>query len=296
MATSRPSKRQRVSPTPAPTNHTRRTTSTALTERHNSAISEIDQAMQHVEQVASQVRNGTKKTSAPTDDLYRRRSVRELTRPRQILRDLSVNTKLLRSNSNDSTTKPNDRPARSPTASPTALADQQYQHNLSLKPDITDGLRRRLSQSADKTPVHQLERYTDPQLGECVRTRSNIPINSFVVEYGGELLTAKEARRREELYSEQQSTSHDPGCYLFYFNRASRHYCIDGTEPRPEYGLARYINHSVMKCNLYARSVLDVNKQVHLVFFAARDIQKGETLWIDYGDRQNVDAFPWLLG
>jgi SET domain-containing protein len=62
------------------------------------------------------------------------------------------------------------------------------------------------------------------------------------------------------------------------------------------YGLARFMNHSRAHANLKGHLVMDRFHQLHVCFQAVRDIEAGEALLIDYGDRRKmvVASFPWL--
>ena len=62
------------------------------------------------------------------------------------------------------------------------------------------------------------------------------------------------------------------------------------------YGLARYMNHSKANANLKGYLIVDQAKQLHCCFLANRDIEAGEALLIDYGERRRdvVRSFPWL--
>ena len=42
----------------------------------------------------------------------------------------------------------------------------------------------------------------------------------FVLEYKGELITMREAKEREEIYSKEENI----GCYMYYFKYNSVHY------------------------------------------------------------------------
>jgi histone-lysine N-methyltransferase SETD8 len=71
---------------------------------------------------------------------------------------------------------------------------------------------------------------------------------------------------------------------------------IDATASVDSYGLARYMNHSKENANLKGYLVVDRYQQMHVCFLAKRDIDVGEPLLIDYGERRRdvVASFPWL--
>ena len=70
--------------------------------------------------------------------------------------------------------------------------------------------------------------------------------------------------------------------------------CVDATAETPFKG--RLLNHSVLKPNLRPK-VLDFESFICVGLFALRDIEIGEELLYDYGDRSpwTVDKNPWLL-
>lgn len=74
--------------------------------------------------------------------------------------------------------------------------------------------------------------------------------------------------------------------YLLFFSS------IDATKESDRLG--RLVNHS-KKGNLKTRAFL-VKESPHLVLFADRDIQPGEELSYDYGDRRKtvLESHPWL--
>lgn len=76
---------------------------------------------------------------------------------------------------------------------------------------------------------------------------------------------------------------------LFYFFFSSS---IDATKESDRLG--RLVNHS-KKGNLKTRTFL-VEESPHLVLFADRDIEPGEELSYDYGDRRKtvLESHPWL--
>ena len=61
-------------------------------------------------------------------------------------------------------------------------------------------------------------------------------------------------------------------------------------------GLGRLINHSKTEANVVTK-VFEIDGCPHLCLIAAKDIEKGEELQYDYGDRRKVATkpFPWLI-
>ncbi|XP_016386126.1 N-lysine methyltransferase KMT5A-A-like [Sinocyclocheilus rhinocerous] len=110
----------------------------------------------------------------------------------------------------------------------------------------------------------------------------------YVVEYHGDLLQITDAKKREALYAQDPTT----GCYMYYFQYLSKTYCVDATKESDRLG--RLINHS--KNGNCQTKLHDINGIPHLILVASRDIQEGEELLYDYGDRSkaSIDAHPWL--
>ncbi|XP_055986294.1 N-lysine methyltransferase KMT5A-like [Sorex fumeus] len=110
----------------------------------------------------------------------------------------------------------------------------------------------------------------------------------FIVEYHGDLIEITDAKKREARYAKDPST----GCYMYYFQYLSKTYCIDAT--RETNRLGRLINHS--KRGNCQTKLHDVAGVPHLILIASRDIQAGEELLYDYGDRsrESLEAHPWL--
>ncbi|XP_054708845.1 N-lysine methyltransferase KMT5A-like [Uloborus diversus] len=127
-----------------------------------------------------------------------------------------------------------------------------------------------------------------PEKGRGVITTKFFKKGEFVLEYDGDFIDYSEAKKREELYSAKENT----GCYMYYFQYMNKTYCIDATKESGRLG--RLINHS-KKGNLKTEPVL-VQKRPHLVLFASRDIDPGEELLYDYGDRskKSLISHPWL--
>ncbi|XP_054852813.1 N-lysine methyltransferase KMT5A isoform X2 [Eublepharis macularius] len=110
----------------------------------------------------------------------------------------------------------------------------------------------------------------------------------FVVEYHGDLIEITDAKKREALYAQDPST----GCYMYYFQYLSKTYCVDATKETSRLG--RLINHS--KCGNCQTKLHDIDGVPHLILVALRDIEAGEELLYDYGDRSraSIEAHPWL--
>ncbi|RVE68271.1 hypothetical protein OJAV_G00089090 [Oryzias javanicus] len=110
----------------------------------------------------------------------------------------------------------------------------------------------------------------------------------FVVEYHGDLLDLAEAKTREDQYAQDPQT----GCYMYYFQYQSKSYCIDATKESGRLG--RLVNHS--KSGNCQTRLHAIGETPHLILVASRDIEAGEELLYDYGDRskESITAHPWL--
>ncbi|XP_053557776.1 N-lysine methyltransferase KMT5A isoform X2 [Bombina bombina] len=110
----------------------------------------------------------------------------------------------------------------------------------------------------------------------------------FVVEYHGDLIEITDAKKREALYAQDSST----GCYMYYFQYLNKTYCIDATKETNRLG--RLINHS--KAGNCHTKLHNIHNLPHLILIASRDINAGEELLYDYGDRSksSLEAHPWL--
>ncbi|XP_068430875.1 N-lysine methyltransferase KMT5A-A [Clinocottus analis] len=110
----------------------------------------------------------------------------------------------------------------------------------------------------------------------------------YVIEYHGDLLQITDAKSKEAEYAQNPAT----GCYMYYFQYLSKTYCVDATRETGRKG--RLINHS--KTGNCQTKVHDINGVPHLILVASRDIDEGEELLYDYGDRSkaSIAAHPWL--
>lgn len=113
----------------------------------------------------------------------------------------------------------------------------------------------------------------------------------FVVQYKGDLLIAKEARKRLEFYKDNAPQAE---CYMYYFSHNDKQFCIDASKERPhEHG--RLINHSRKKANCIMKKVIFDNTP-QLLLFAQVDIEAMSELLYDYGDMsgKSITECPWL--
>ncbi|XP_013788393.1 N-lysine methyltransferase KMT5A-like, partial [Limulus polyphemus] len=124
--------------------------------------------------------------------------------------------------------------------------------------------------------------------GRGLVTTKNIKQGEFVLEYCGDLICLEEAKKREKMYEKDDSV----GCYMYYFSYKNNRYCVDATKESGR--LARLVNHS-KHGNLKTKS-FSVQGIPRLILVAKRDIQPGEELLYDYGDRNkySLQSHPWL--
>lgn len=110
----------------------------------------------------------------------------------------------------------------------------------------------------------------------------------YVVEYHGDLLQITDAKKKEAEYAQNPAT----GCYMYYFQYLCKTYCVDATKETGRMG--RLINHS--KNGNCQTKLHDINGVPHLILIASRNIDEGEELLYDYGDRSkaSIAAHPWL--
>jgi len=127
-----------------------------------------------------------------------------------------------------------------------------------------------------------------PNKGRGVIADRDFTRGEYVVEYSGELVGLKEARKRESVYSKDTTT----GCYMYYFKYGSTHYCIDATAESSRLG--RLVNHS--RFGNLGPKVVEVFGLPKIVLTAKTDIKQGEELTYDYGDRskESLINHPWL--
>ncbi|KAL5770253.1 hypothetical protein ACOSP7_014407 [Xanthoceras sorbifolium] len=109
----------------------------------------------------------------------------------------------------------------------------------------------------------------------------------FVCEYAGELLTTKEARRRQQIYDELASHGKISSALLVIrehlpSGKACLRMNIDATGVG---NVARFINHSCDGGNLSTTLVRSSGALLpRLCFFASKDIKEGEELTFSYGE------------
>ncbi|XP_017852088.1 histone-lysine N-methyltransferase EHMT2 [Drosophila busckii] len=126
----------------------------------------------------------------------------------------------------------------------------------------------RVVQNGIRVPL-QIVECEETSKGWGVRALANVPKGSFVACYTGEILTAPEADRRTD--------------DSYYFDLNNGH-CIDANY----YGnISRFFNHSC-EPNILAVRVFYEHQDYRfpkIAFFACRDIDAGEEICYDYGDK-----------
>ena len=129
--------------------------------------------------------------------------------------------------------------------------------------------------------------------GRGVIARKKFLKGTPVVEYKGQILSHKEGKRREDkVFPEFANMFYSE---TFSKNKCAQSFCVDAnTEVPGRFG--RLVNHSFKRPNCQIEVVENFKGSPHLVIVAARDIEVGEELTIDYGvtDREVLEANPWL--
>ena len=126
--------------------------------------------------------------------------------------------------------------------------------------------------------------------GRGVKATKNFKKKEFVVEYKGELISGKEAEKRNDTYEKDPSLL----SYLLYFNWNGEEWCVDATKETKYLG--RLVNHAPGDyANLKPKMVV-VNGVPHVIFLALKDIAKGDEIFFDYGERnqKTLAVCPWL--
>ncbi|XP_016995437.2 histone-lysine N-methyltransferase EHMT2 [Drosophila takahashii] len=126
----------------------------------------------------------------------------------------------------------------------------------------------RVVQNGTRTPL-QIVECEEQAKGWGVRALANVPKGTFVASYTGEILTAMEADRRTD--------------DSYYFDLDNGH-CIDANY----YGnVTRFFNHSCEPNVLPVRVFYEHQdyRFPKIAFFACRDIDAGEEICYDYGEK-----------
>lgn len=156
------------------------------------------------------------------------------------------------------------------------------------KKTVLEERQRTLEEAVMMCKEEGLEIHNFEGKGRGIVARRQFAKGEFVVEYAGELIKMDEARDREKLYATDQNT----GCYMYYFKYRNQQYCVDATPESDRLG--RLVNHS-RNGNLMTKTIT-IDNTPRLVLIAKEDIQSGEEVTYDYGDRskESLKYHPWL--
>lgn len=118
----------------------------------------------------------------------------------------------------------------------------------------------------------RLQVYRTENMGWGVRTMQDIPQGAFICEYVGEIITDKEADKRED------------DSFLFTLeNKVGDIHCIDS---RLFGNIGRFLNH-LCEPNLLTVKVFTMHQDLRfprIAFFSSRPIKAGDQIGFDYGD------------
>jgi SET domain-containing protein len=113
--------------------------------------------------------------------------------------------------------------------------------------------------------------------GHGVYATQDIPAETKIIEYIGELVDKDESERRAWAQHEKAEKTGDAAVYIFTLNK---HWDIDGNVP---WNTARLINHS---CDPNCEAWIEGKR---IFIHALREIAEGEELTFDYGF--DIDCF-----
>lgn len=137
-------------------------------------------------------------------------------------------------------------------------------------------------------PKYGLEVFKRDDVGGYgVRACVTIPRGHAITVYRGDLISYEEALVREPQYDVKAS-------YMFFFEHSGKSMCVDAT---PSKHISRYINHDRKRPNLFVRKMIEPRQgRPCLVMFSLCDIDVGEELLYDYGDRRPevMKTHVWL--
>ncbi|XP_051150139.1 histone-lysine N-methyltransferase SUVR3 [Andrographis paniculata] len=141
----------------------------------------------------------------------------------------------------------------------------------------------------------------DERKGWGLYAAQSIPCGRFVCEYAGELLSTKEARRRQQMYDKQRHSAAATASSLLVVKEhlpsgtACMRINIDATRTG---NVSRYINHSCDGGNLDTVILRSSGALLpRICFFTSRDVGEDEELSFSYGDVSlNPNGQPCLCG
>ena len=121
--------------------------------------------------------------------------------------------------------------------------------------------------------------------GSGVYAAKDIPKDTEIIEYAGEIITKEESARRAEVQAERAKRNGDAAVYIFDLDDE---YDLDGNFP---WNTARLMNHS---CEPNCQAYISGYK---VTVEALRNIKKGEELVYDYGFHVDTwEEHPCLCG
>uniref|UniRef100_A0AAV2J8W8 SET domain-containing protein n=1 Tax=Knipowitschia caucasica TaxID=637954 RepID=A0AAV2J8W8_KNICA len=128
------------------------------------------------------------------------------------------------------------------------------------------------SKGLDKTPQLE-EKWISSFKGRGVFSTVILQLGDFVVEYRGDLITAKEAENRRNCPN---------ACvdFLFDFRWRGGKWCIDATQDDGTFGRLVNDDHYNPNCKM---KLIVLKDKPHLFLFALREINQGEEITYDYG-------------
>ena len=117
--------------------------------------------------------------------------------------------------------------------------------------------------------------------GKGIFARKDIPKNTHIIEYIGNIVSRKEGERIAEEHHNKAKKTGSGAVYIFELNRKQD---IDGSV---SWNTARFINHS---CEPNCKYKIIDN---HIWIISLREIKKGEELTYDYGyDLEDYHEHP----
>lgn len=127
-----------------------------------------------------------------------------------------------------------------------------------------------LNKRFQKSQSAKVEVFKTRKKGWGLRTTTDLPADSFIMEYVGEVVRSKEFRSRVKRYTKQKIKHH-------YFMALRSDEIIDAT---CKGNLTRFINHSCEpNCETQKWTV---NGDLRIGFFTIRNLQAGEEITFDY--------------
>uniref|UniRef100_A0A914HVB6 SET domain-containing protein n=2 Tax=Globodera TaxID=31242 RepID=A0A914HVB6_GLORO len=151
--------------------------------------------------------------------------------------------------------------------------------------------KRMTTKEIEDLKTKQIKYFIDTGVSRSVRALKSFQRGEFVVEYKGDIINIKTAHSREQGYACDENV----GSFMYYFRHRDNVFCVDATTETSYKG--RLINHSYLKPNLKTRVADFGCSDFHLILVARRDIDIGEELLYDYGERRPeiLAKNQWIL-